>query len=91
VRLMASEDVHRAVVVDEHGKLAGIVSTMDVLRALARGEDLQGDDSAFLDRHEHHADPESVCELVDLTRLDIEARSEGIRACPRPPGGTSSG
>ena len=71
VRLMVQENVHRAVVVDEHGKLAGIVSPMDVLRALARGDDVQGDDPTFQDRHERHADPEIVTEYVDLTTFEL--------------------
>jgi CBS-domain-containing membrane protein len=71
VRLMVNENVHRAVVVDDSGKLAGIVSSMDVLRALARGDDVQGDDAAFQDRHERHADPEIVAEFVDLTTFQV--------------------
>ncbi len=38
VRLMASEKIHRVLVTDEHGHLVGLVSTMDVLRALAESE-----------------------------------------------------
>jgi len=38
VRLMATENIHRVVVVDASGLLAGIVTSMDVMRALARGE-----------------------------------------------------
>jgi CBS domain-containing protein len=71
VRLMVNENVHRAVVVDDSGKLAGIVSPMDVLRALARGEDVQGDDAAVQDRRERHADPEIVAEFVDLATFEI--------------------
>jgi len=37
VRLMVAEDVHRALVMNEHGTLAGIVTPMDVLRALSQG------------------------------------------------------
>lgn len=37
VRLMVSENVHRVLVVNAEGKLAGIVAAMDVLRALAKG------------------------------------------------------
>jgi CBS domain-containing protein len=75
VRLMADENVHRAVVVDDQGQLAGIVSAMDVLRALARGDDVQGHDPVYLDRQERHADPEIATEYVDLTRLEIEESS----------------
>lgn len=38
VRLMATENIHRVIVVDDAGLLAGIVTSMDVVRALARGE-----------------------------------------------------
>jgi CBS domain-containing protein len=38
VRLMTKENIHRVVVVDAAGLLAGIVTSMDVMRALARGE-----------------------------------------------------
>lgn len=76
VRLMASENVHRAVVVDERGQLAGIVSSMDVLRALVRGDDVQGDDPAYQDRHEHHADPALVTEYVDLATVEVAGRTE---------------
>jgi CBS-domain-containing membrane protein len=71
VRLMVDQSVHRAVVVDEKGKLAGIVSPMDVLRALARGDAVQENDPAFLDRRDRHVDPAIVTEWVDLTSLDL--------------------
>ncbi len=35
VRLMVREDIHRALVVNEGGALAGIVTAMDVMRAIA--------------------------------------------------------
>lgn len=38
VRLMARENIHRVVVVDGSGLLTGIVTSMDVMRALTRGE-----------------------------------------------------
>lgn len=65
VRLMVNEGVHRAVVVDDRGKLVGIISPMDVLRALARGEPLQADDPAFQDRGERHAEPAQLT-VVEL-------------------------
>ena len=74
VRLMADENVHRVVVVDDQGKLAGIVSAMDVLRALARGDRVQQHDPIFEDRKERHAEPESVTEFVDLRVYEV---SEG--------------
>jgi CBS domain containing-hemolysin-like protein len=74
VRLMANESMHRAVVVDERGKLAGIVSPMDVLRALARGDSVQENDPTFDERRERHADPAIVTEYVDLTTFEL---SEG--------------
>jgi chloride channel protein, CIC family len=80
VRLMVRENVHRAVVVDERGKLAGMVSAMDVIRALARGDHVQDDDAAFQESKERHAateserQPEIVAEYVDLTSFEV---SEG--------------
>jgi CBS-domain-containing membrane protein len=38
VNEMAKRDIHRIVVLGEDGQLAGIVSAMDVVRAVARGE-----------------------------------------------------
>ena len=78
VRLMADENVHRVVVVDDDGKLAGIVSAMDVLRALARGNDVQGHDPVFLDRHERHADPAIVTEYVDLDQPRGGSRTQRL-------------
>jgi CBS-domain-containing membrane protein len=76
VRLMVDENVHRAVVVDERGKLVGIVSPMDVLAALARGDALQTHDPLYEARREQHADPATVdagpahrLDFVDLTRF----------------------
>ena len=37
VRLMVEEDVHRALVVNDDGTLAGIVAPMDILRGLLNG------------------------------------------------------
>ncbi|MFT3769272.1 MAG: CBS domain-containing protein [Minicystis sp.] len=66
VRLMVEESVHRAVVVDDHGRLKGIVSPMDVLRALGRGDYLQRNDPVHQDRLERHADPATAQEEPDL-------------------------
>ena len=38
VNEMAKRDIHRIVVLDEESMLAGIVTPMDVVRALARGQ-----------------------------------------------------
>jgi len=38
VNEMAARDIHRIVVLDEDSKLAGIVTPMDIIRAMARGE-----------------------------------------------------
>jgi CBS-domain-containing membrane protein len=42
VKLMIAEDIHRAIVVSDGGSVAGIVTPMDVLRALVHGDDLTG-------------------------------------------------
>ena len=36
---MATENIHRAVVVNDDGSVAGIVASMDILRVLAKGAD----------------------------------------------------
>jgi len=41
---MVTRDIHRVVVLDSDSKLAGIVTPMDVLRALARGARFDLDD-----------------------------------------------
>jgi CBS-domain-containing membrane protein len=45
VRLMADENIHRAVVVNDDGTLAGIVVPMDILRVLARDAEARGADA----------------------------------------------
>jgi CBS-domain-containing membrane protein len=45
VRLMADENIHRAIVVNDDGTLAGIVVPMDILRVLARDADARGTDT----------------------------------------------
>jgi CBS domain containing-hemolysin-like protein len=72
VRLMANDLVHRAVVVDDKGKLVGVVTPMDVLRALARGDSVQEHDAAFEERQERHTDPAVAFEYVDLSSLHME-------------------
>jgi CBS-domain-containing membrane protein len=42
IQLMIDEDIHRAIVVADDGSVVGIVTPMDVLRALARGDDVAG-------------------------------------------------
>ena len=38
VKEMAKRDIHRIIVLDGNSKLAGIVTPMDIVRAVARGE-----------------------------------------------------
>lgn len=60
VRLMLDHDIHRALVVDDDGTLAGIITPLDVLRALAGGVALV-----------EHAD--APVEFVDLRGLAVRA------------------
>ncbi len=72
VRLMVEEGVHRAVVVDDQGKLAGVVTPMDVLRAIVRGEQIQeaeAPDSDFMP----HAEPAVAVQYVDLREFSLSA------------------
>lgn len=70
VRLMAEEGIHRVVVVDQGGKLVGIVSTMDVIRALAQGKQVQ--DRVEEPVHAEHADPAVAVQYVDLRDIEIQ-------------------
>jgi predicted transcriptional regulator len=63
VRLMVEEDIHRALVVNDDGTLAGIVTPMDVLRGLAKGLSITGDSRAAV-------------EFVDLRTLKSDVRAE---------------
>jgi CBS domain-containing protein len=72
VRLMVEEGIHHAVVVDEGGKLAGVVSPMDVLRALVRGEPVQDGESRAAAR-ETHAEPAVAVQYVDLREMRVSA------------------
>jgi CBS-domain-containing membrane protein len=42
VKLMIAEDIHRAIVVTHEGAVVGIVTPMDVLRALVRANEFAG-------------------------------------------------
>jgi CBS-domain-containing membrane protein len=70
VRLMVEEGIHRAVVVDAGGKLAGLVSPMDVLRALARGDSVQ-DRQESVTAREIHAEPAVAVQYVDLREMQV--------------------
>jgi CBS domain-containing protein len=72
VHLMVEEGIHRVVVVDGNYKLAGIVSSMDVLRVLARGARSQAADRLALGRVEH-AEPAVAVQYVDLREIQISA------------------
>jgi predicted transcriptional regulator len=63
-RLMVKENVHRAVVVNDKGKLAGMVTPMDILKAIVLG--LQIDDLP----PESHSAPAVAVEYVDLRVVD---------------------
>jgi predicted transcriptional regulator len=56
VRLMLAEGVHRVIVVKEMGKLAGIVTTTDVLKAIHHGHSFQEGDEMQA-KIARHADP----------------------------------
>lgn len=60
VRLMASHEIHRVIVVDDSDRPIGIVTTLDVLGAIVRGDPLQAGDAAFEDRRDRHGEPAQV-------------------------------
>jgi predicted transcriptional regulator len=70
VRLMLSEHVHRVVVIGADEKPIGIVSTLDILQALARGDPLQEGDEAYEERKERHGEPARAV----LTPFFVETR-----------------
>jgi CBS domain-containing protein len=74
VRLMALENIHRALVVSEKGELVGIVTPMDILRAMARGERVQDHEGLTEETSHRHADP--AVGFVDL-RIFERLASEG--------------
>ena len=71
VRLMVMQNVHRAIVVRDEGRLAGVISSMDVLRALEHGEHL-ADEPGSPAAKERHAEPAVAVGYVDLRALQID-------------------
>jgi len=69
VRLMIDENIHRAVVVNDDGTIAGIVAPMDILRALADGLDLR--DASVTG---------CTVDYVDLRKLREAAERSDVRA-----------
>jgi CBS domain-containing protein len=67
VRLMLNERIHRALVVDDGGRLLGVVTPLDVLRGLAEGGHLEESDDACFDQR--HGDPATGTGYVDLRDL----------------------
>lgn len=56
VWMMLSESIHRVIVIKEMGKLAGIVTTTDVLKAIHHGHSFH-EGNELQERLERHADP----------------------------------
>jgi predicted transcriptional regulator len=71
IRLMVQENVHRAIVVDGDGRLAGVITPMDVLRALSRGDRVREDDGAGDALRERHAEAAIAVQYVDLRTIEI--------------------
>ena len=69
VRLMVDEHIHRVIVVTDEGTIAGIVSPMDVLRALAHGDRVQDGDYAV--DPEVHREPAVAVGYVDLRTFEV--------------------
>lgn len=66
--LMALENIHRVIVVSDRGELCGIVTAMDVIRAIARGERVQDFDDTSSRRH---GEPEMGVGFVDLRTIEF--------------------
>lgn len=57
VRLMLDQEIHRILVLEGPGKLVGIVTTTDVLRAIARGLHFEGGEHFQEKRNETEESP----------------------------------
>ncbi len=57
VHAMVTQRIHRVVVIDGDDHPLGVVTTMDILDALSRGDPIQSGDPAFEDRTERHQEP----------------------------------
>ena len=71
VRLMVDERIHRTVVVTDQGVLAGIVSSMDIMRVLASGTCVQEGDYAVDSQRERHSEPAVAVSYVDLRTFEL--------------------
>jgi CBS domain-containing protein len=71
VRLMIEEDIHRAVVVEGDDTLVGIVTRLDILRALARGDGVQDGDYAVDMHHEVHSEPAVAVAMGDRSSAEF--------------------
>lgn len=71
VRLMVEESIHRVVVVTDDGTLAGMITAMDVLRALAQGIPVQEGDYALDAHREVHSEPGVAVGYIDLRTYEI--------------------
>lgn len=70
IRLMVEESIHRVVVVSDTGRLMGIVTAMDIVKAIARGDQVQ---EVFVDAGgaERHSDPAGAIDYVDLRSFSL--------------------
>ena len=71
VRLMADESIHRIIVVATGGRVAGIVTSLDIVRAVARGVCFDAAMTPSADGVERHAMPSSAVAYVDLRTFDV--------------------
>jgi len=63
VHLMVQHRIHRVVVVDAGDRAVGIVTSLDVLDALASGVPIQFGDAAFEQQAERHSDPAAAVSM----------------------------
>ena len=71
VRLMVMQNVHRVIVVRDEGRLAGVISSMDVMSAQEHGERFDDEPTGPAAR-ERHAEPAIAVGYVDLRALEID-------------------
>ena len=63
VHLLVQHRIHRVVVVDAADRPVGIVTSLDVLDSLARGDPIQVGDAAFEEQAERHSEPAAAVSM----------------------------
>lgn len=76
VKLMLEQHIHRVLVMGGPDRLEGIVTAMDVMRALVRGMDFSPTQSSFKRPDKGDADDDSLEDDVDVDTVAVSASAE---------------